>query len=230
MKKECIPRIPNLAKKLLAEFLGTLFLLTIVVGSGIMGEKLSHGDAAMALLANSAATGLGLTVLIWVFGSISRAHFNPLVTLMDYSHGHLNKKEIPLYILVQMIGALAGVLIAHLMFELPAFAMSSHDRSGLSQMVSEFVATFGLIMVIRGVGHHHKEHVAFAVGAYIASAYWFTSSTSFANPAVTLARSLTPTFSGIQISNVFGFIVAQILGAMAAEVTFRWFFDNQEEK
>lgn len=218
----------TLSKKLMSEFLGTLFLLTIVVGSGIMGDRLSGGNVGGALLANSIATGLGLVTLILVFGPLSGAHFNPLVTIISFLQGHHSKKESLLYFIAQLCGAVAGVIVAHLMFREPIYTISSHSRSGLSQMFSEFVATFGLIMVIRGIRDHHKEKIPFAVGAYIAAAYWFTSSTSFANPVVTIARSLTSTFTGIAPQDIFGFIVAQILGATAGEVTFRWFYNSKE--
>lgn len=214
---------PIFVRKLAGEFLGTLFLLAIVVGSGIMGDRLSTGNACLALLANSTATGLGLAVLILVFGPISGAHFNPIVTFLSFLQSHHTKKESTLYVLAQISGALTGVIVAHIMFGELLVTFSSKDRSGFNQMFSEFIATFGLVMVIRGLSQNHHEKIPFAVGAYIASAYWFTASTSFANPAVTIARTLTPTFAGITHGNVLGFIFAQVIGGVMAEFVFRWF-------
>jgi glycerol uptake facilitator-like aquaporin len=193
----------------------------MVVGSGIMGEKLSGGNVALALVANTLATGAGLVALILTFGPVSGAHFNPAVTLADASQGGLPWHEVPVYLVAQGVGAFAGVAVAHVMFEKPMFFASTHDRSGLAQMVSEFVATFGLLAVIWGC-RRRSAAVPFAVGAYITAAYWFTSSTSFANPAVTLARAASDTFAGIRPGNVPGFIVAQLLGAATATATFRW--------
>jgi glycerol uptake facilitator-like aquaporin len=215
---------PFLVRKLAGEFLGTLFLLAIVVGSGIMGDRLSAGNSGIALLANSIATGFGLVVLILVFGPISGAHFNPIVTFLSFLQRHHTKKESALYVLMQISGAIAGVVVAHLMFGESFVTLSSKDRSGFHLIFSEFVATFGLVMVIRGLSQQHNEKIPFAVGAYIASAYWFTASTSFANPAVTLARTLTPTFTGIAQGNMLGFILAQLAGGLTAEFVFRWFF------
>ncbi|AZZ37058.1 aquaporin family protein [Bdellovibrio sp. qaytius] len=217
-----------MTKKLVSEFLGTTFLLALVVGSGIMGDRLASGNVAIALLANSIATGLGLIVLISVFGPISGAHFNPIVTIISYFQGHHSKKEVSLYFALQLLGAFVGVFSAHLMFGEPVFQISPKDRGGINLMFSEFIATFGLIMTIRGIAHHHKDKIAVAVGSYIAAAYWFTSSTSFANPVVTIARAFTATFAGINPSNVLGFILAQILGALAAEVIFRWLLSDKE--
>lgn len=214
-----------LARRLAGEFLGTLFLLAIVVGSGIMGDRLSGGNAAVALLANSIATGLGLSVLILIFGPISGAHFNPLVTLANWMHGLVSKKDSVQYLGAQIGGALAGVLVAHIMFGEDYFKFSTHERSGFAQLFSEFIATFGLIMVIRGTPN---DKIPFAVGAYIAAAYWFTASTSFANPVVTIARALTESFAGIRPTDILGFIVAQIIGAVAAEITFLWFKKNKD--
>ncbi|MEZ4815466.1 MAG: MIP/aquaporin family protein [Bdellovibrionota bacterium] len=211
----------KLRKKLLAEFMGTAFLLAIVVGSGIMGDQLSGGNVAIALLANSLATGAGLAVLILMFGAISGAHFNPVVTLVESLRGHLSKRVAGLYVLAQGLGAFVGVLVAHLMFNQSAYSLSLHERAGPSQWLSEFVATFGLIAVIRAVSKYRNSDVPYAVGAYIASAYWFTSSTSFANPAVTLARAFTSTFAGIRPADVLAFCVFQILGAVAADYVFR---------
>ncbi len=212
-----------LLRKLIAEALGTALLLATVVGSGIMGEQLSGGNVAIALLANTIATGAGLVALILTFGPISGAHFNPAVTLADASQGGLPWREVPGYLLAQIAGAFVGVAVAHIMFKQPAlFFASQHERSGLSQLVSEFVATFGLLSVIWGCVRRQPHTVPFAVGAYITAAYWFTSSTSFANPAVTLARAASDTFAGIRPADAPGFIVAQLLGATASTALFRW--------
>jgi glycerol uptake facilitator-like aquaporin len=208
---------------LAAEALGTALLLAIVVGSGIMGERLAAGNSAVALLANSLATGAGLTVLILMFGPISGAHFNPVVSIAEVARGSLAWRVGLAYIAVQVIGAFAGVAAAHLMFEEPLFAASQHARSGAAQMWSEFVATFGLLATIHMIGRRKADAVPYAVGLYITAAYWFTASTSFANPAVTLARAATDTFSGIRPDDVPGFVVAQLLGAAAALATSRWF-------
>jgi glycerol uptake facilitator-like aquaporin len=214
---------PSLARRSVAELVGTAMLLATVVGSGIMGESLSGGNVAIALLANTIATGAGLVALILTFGPVSGAHFNPAVTLADASQGGLAWREVPHYLVAQVAGAFLGVAIAHVMFKQPAlFFASQHERSGLSQLVSEFVATFGLLAVIWGCARRRAAAVPFAVGAYITAAYWFTSSTSFANPAVTLARAASDTFAGIRPVDAPGFIVAQLLGAGAATVLFRW--------
>ena len=210
------------ARRITAEFLGTLFLMAAVVGSGIMGDRLSSGNLAIALLANSIATGAALTALILAFGPISGAHFNPVVTLADAWQGETVWRDVPLYIAAQIGGAIAGVAIAHLMFGETLFRASTHPRSGSAQLLSEFIATFGLLAVIWGCGRTRPSGVPYAVGAYIAAAYWFTSSTSFANPAVTLARAMTNTFAGIRPSDVPGFILFQIAGAFAASLLFRW--------
>jgi glycerol uptake facilitator-like aquaporin len=212
----------DLPRRAVAEGLGTAFLLATVVGSGIMGEKLAGGNVAIALLANTIATGAGLVALILTFGPISGAHFNPAVTLADASQGGLPWREVPVYLVSQVAGAFAGVAVAHVMFGKPLLFASTHDRSGVAQMVSEFVATFGLLAVIWGCARRRSAAVPFAVGAYITAAYWFTSSTSFANPAVTLARAASDTFAGIRPVDVPAFIVAQLLGAGAATATFRW--------
>ena len=212
-----------LLRKWVAEGLGTALLLATVVGSGIMGERLSGGNVGLALLANTLATGAGLVALILTFGPISGAHFNPAVTLADASQGGIPWREVPGYVMAQIVGAFVGVGVAHVMFEEPAlFFASRHERSGLSQLVSEFVATFGLLAVIWGCARRRPGVVPFAVGAYITAAYWFTSSTSFANPAVTLARAASDTFAGIRPVDVPGFIVAQLAGAAAATALFRW--------
>jgi glycerol uptake facilitator-like aquaporin len=210
------------ARRITAEFLGTLFLLAAIVGSGIMGDRLSSGNVAIALLANSIATGAALMALILAFGPISGAHFNPVVTLADAWQRETVWLDVPLYIAAQIAGAIAGVAVAHLMFGETLFLASSHVRSGPAQLLSEFIATFGLLAVIWGCGRPRPSAVPYAVGAYIAAAYWFTSSTSFANPAVTLARAMTNTFAGIRPLDVPGFILFQIAGALAASLLFRW--------
>jgi glycerol uptake facilitator-like aquaporin len=210
----------TLARRLTAESVGTALLLAGVVGSGIMGERLAGGNVAIALLANTLATGAVLVALILTFGPISGAHLNPAVTLADAWQGGLSWDEVPGYVIVQLVGAFVGVALAHLMFEHPLFALSPHMRAGGAQLLSEFVATFGLVAVIRGCGP--RQATAFAVGAYIAAAYWFTASTSFANPAVTLARAVTDTFAGIRPVDAPGFIAAQVLGAAAAAGLFSW--------
>ena len=212
----------HLARRLTAEALGTAFLLAVVVGSGIMGERLADGNVAIALLANTLATGAGLVALILTFGPLSGAHFNPAVTLADALQGGLSWREAASYLAAQLLGAFVGVALAHAMFELPLYAASTHARTGPAQWWSEFVATFGLLSVIWGCVRQRASAVPFAVGAYITSAYWFTASTSFANPAVTLARAATDTFSGIRPDDTPGFIVAQLLGALAATALFRW--------
>jgi glycerol uptake facilitator-like aquaporin len=209
-------------RRAVAEALGTAFLLTAVVGSGMMGERLAGGNVAIALLANTLATGAMLVALILTFGPISGAHFNPAVTVADASQGGLAWREVPGYIAAQISGAFAGVAAAHLMFGEPVFFASRHVRAGGAQLFSEFVATFGLLSIIWGCARLRSSAVPFAVGAYITGAYWFTSSTSFANPAVTLARAASDTFAGIRPADAPGFIVAQLAGAMAATLLFRW--------
>ncbi len=210
------------ARRIAAEAVGTAFLLAAVVGSGIMGERLAGGNVAIALLANTLATGAMLATLILTFGPISGAHFNPAVTLADASQGGLAWREVPGYLTAQLVGAFAGVAAAHLMFGEAVFSASRHVRSGGAQMFSEFVATFGLLCVIWGCARLRSSAVPFAVGAYITGAYWFTASTSFANPAVTLARSASDTFAGIRPADAPGFIVAQLVGAAVATALFRW--------
>jgi len=209
-------------RRVAAEALGTAFLLAAVVGSGIMGERLAGGNIAIALLANTLATGAMLVALILTFGPISGAHFNPAVTLADASQGGLAWREAPGYLAAQIAGAFVGVAAAHAMFGEPVFRASRHARSGGAQLFSEFVATFGLLAVIWGCARLRSPAVPFAVGAYITAAYWFTASTSFANPAVTLARSASDTFAGIRPADAPGFIVAQFAGAAAATLLFRW--------
>jgi glycerol uptake facilitator-like aquaporin len=212
-----------LRKKVVAEALGTALLLAAVVGSGIMAEDLAKPNVALALLANTVATGAALVALIVALGPISGAHFNPVVTLADATQGGIPWREVPAYIGAQLVGAFAGVAIAHVMFKQPAlFFASQHRRDGIAQLVSEFVATFGLLSVIWGAARRKPGLVPFAVGAYITAAYWFTSSTSFANPAVTLARAATDTFAGIRPADAPGFIVAQLAGGAAATALFRW--------
>jgi glycerol uptake facilitator-like aquaporin len=210
------------ARRLVSEAVGTALLLAAVVGSGIMGERLAGGNVAIALLANTLATGAVLVALILAFGPISGAHFNPAVTLADAWQRGIRWRHVPAYLAAQAAGAFAGVAAAHLMFREPVYALSRHARSGTAQMFSEFVATFGLLAVIWGCARRRPAAVPFAVGAYITGAYWFTSSTSFANPAVTLARSVTDTFSGIRPVDVPGFVTAQLAGAMAATALFAW--------
>lgn len=213
----------TLTRRIVAEFIGTAMLLAAVVGSGIMGERLAGGNLAIALLANTLATGAALAALILTFGSISGAHFNPAVTLADAWQGGRPWREVPAYIVAQIMGAFGGVAIAHLMFDLPLFFASHHVRAGSAQVLAEFVATFGLLTTIWGCVKFHSQAVtAFAVAAYIMAAYWFTSSTSFANPAVTLARSVTDTFAGIRPIDAPLFIFAQLVGAGAATLLLRW--------
>jgi glycerol uptake facilitator-like aquaporin len=209
-------------RRIIAETVGTGLLLAAVVGSGIMGDRLSGGNVAIALLANTVATGAMLVALILAFGPISGAHFNPAVTLADAWQGGLPWSEVPAYLAAQVVGAFAGVASAHLMFGEPIFSASRHVRTGGAQLFSEFVATFGLLCVIWGCARLRSSAVPFAVGAYITSAYWFTSSTSFANPAVTLARSASDTFAGIRPGDAPGFMVAQLAGAAAGTLLFRW--------
>jgi glycerol uptake facilitator-like aquaporin len=215
---------PSLGRRLAAEAVGTAPLLAAVVGSGIMGERLAGGNVAVALLANTIATGAALAALILTFGPISGGHFNPAVTLADAAQGGLGWREALFYVAVQVLGAYGGVAAAHLMFELPPFFASHHARAGLAQAFSEFVATFGLLAVIWGCvrARASAPAIPFAVAAYITAAYWFTASTSFANPAVTLARAATDTFSGIRPVDAPAFVVAQLAGAAAATALFRW--------
>lgn len=212
----------DIARRLAAEAVGTCFLLAAVVGSGVMGERLSGGNVAVALLANSVATGGALVALILTFGPVSGAHFNPAVTLCDASQGGVSWRDAALYVAVQLVGAFAGVAAAHLMFGLPLFSASRHARAGAAQLFGEFVATAGLLAVVWGCARRRSAAVPFAVAAYITAAYWFTSSTSFANPAVTLARAASDTFAGIRPSDAPGFVAAQLAGAAAATALFRW--------
>jgi glycerol uptake facilitator-like aquaporin len=213
---------PTLSRRLVAEFTGSLFLLAAVVGSGIMGERLAGGNVALALLANTLATGAALIAIILAFGPISGAHLNPAVTVADAWLGGMAWRDVPAYIAAQMTGAFAGVAAAHLMFGLPLVSVSVRVRSGPAQMLSEFIATFGLLAVIWGCARTRASAVPFAVGTYITAAYWFTASTSFANPAVTIARCMTNTFAGIRPADVAAFVLAEFAGALAATVLFRW--------
>jgi glycerol uptake facilitator-like aquaporin len=212
----------SLARRVVAEGVGTALLLTAIVGSGIMAERLAGGNVALALLANTIATGSALAALILTFGPISGAHFNPAVTLADAWQRGIMWREVPAYVLAQILGAFGGVASAHLMFGLPPFFASRHVRAGAPQVFSEFIATFGLLVVIWGCARLRSSVVPFAVAAYITAAYWFTASTSFANPAVTLARSATDTFAGIRPIDTPGFILAQLAGAFVATALFRW--------
>ena len=212
----------RLAQRVCAELLGTAFLLTAVVGSGIMGERLSGGNVAIALLVNSIATGAALVTLIFAFGGISGAHFNPVVTLADSLSGGIARSDIVPYCLAQLAGSVLGTIDSHFMFGLPAITLSRHARSGPAQFYAEIIATFGLLSVISGCSRLRPAAIPLTVGTYIAGAYWFTSSTSFANPAVTAARCITDTFAGVRPQDVPGFVLAQFLGGAAAFLLFRW--------
>ncbi len=216
-------------RKLFAEWLGTFFLLATVVGSGIMAERLAGGNIAIALLGNTIPTGSILVVLILVFGPISGAHFNPAVTLAFAIRREIAVRDSVLYVLVQVLGGISGVLIAHVMFDNALIDPSTTVRAGLGQWVGEFVATFGLIGTILGCLKARPEAVPFAVGLYITAAYWFTSSTSFANPAVTIARGFSNTFAGIQPDNIAAFIAVQLFAAVLATVVFNWLLDARAE-
>ena len=214
-------------RKLFAEWIGTLILLAVVVGSGIMAERLADGNNAIALLGNTIPTGAILVVLILVFGPISGAHFNPAVTLTFVILKQISAQEAVQYVVVQIIGAVCGVMIAHLMFNNAIIDPSTTARTGLGQWTGEFVATFGLVMTILGCLKAKPTAVPYAVGLFITAGYWFTSSTSFANPAVTIARGLTNTFSGINPSHVMAFILVQLLAAAVATVLFKWLLHEQ---
>lgn len=212
----------DFGRRLVSEALGTAFLLAIVIGSGIMGDRLSGGNVALALLANTVATGAGLVPLILTFGPISGAHLNPAVTLADAALGGKPWREVPGYIAAQIAGAFAGVAVAHVMFGEPVFFASGHVRAGMPQLVSEFVASFGLLATIWGTVRTRPAAIPFAVGAYVTAGYWFTASTCFANPAVTLARAASDTFAGIRPADVGGFLAAQLAGAGMATALFAW--------
>ena len=217
----------DLARRATAEFVGTAFLVAIVIGSGIYAQRLSPHDIGLDLLENSITTGAGLVALILALGPVSGAHFNPVVTMADRILGGTSTRDAGLYIVVQIAGACVGAMVANLMFDLPAVDLSTHVRSGSGLWLGEAVAAFGLLLVILGVVHAGRASVAaFAVGGYIAAAYWFTSSTSFANPAVTVGRTLSNTFSGIAPESVPGFVVAQIIGALLAVALARYLFAN----
>ena len=219
---------PSLRRRCASECLGTLFLLAAVVGSGIMAERLSGGNLGLALLANAVATGAALVALISAFAPLSGAHFNPVVTVAMAFADILPWRAVAPYIGAQLLGAVGGVWLAHLMFDVPIWQFSARERSGLGQWAGEFTATFGLLTVIEASRRHFVTSLPGAVAAYITAAYWFTSSTSFANPAVTLARSLTDTFTGIGPNNVAAFVLAQACGAAAAAFSARWFFREAE--
>lgn len=217
----------NLTRRLVVEFTGTAFLLATVIGSGIMAERLAAGNTAVALLGNTIATGAMLVVLILIFAPLSGAHFNPAVTLSFRLMRLISSPHALLYVLAQTGGALCGMFAAHFMFEVPLLQISHHVRAGPAQFASEIIATFGLVVTIFGVVRHRAEAVPYAVGLYITAAYWFTASTSFANPAVTLARSLTDSFSGIRPLDAPPFILAQLIGAIAATCFFRWLYAQE---
>jgi glycerol uptake facilitator-like aquaporin len=210
------------ARRAVAELLGTAFLLAAIVGSGIMAERLAAGNVAVALLANTIATGAALVALILAFGPISGAHFNPVVTLGVALHREFPWRDAAVYMLAQVGGAFLGVAAAHAMFGYRLFSASAHARSGPAQMLSEFIATFGLITVIWTCSKSRAQAIPYAVGAYITAAYWFTASTSFANPAVTLARAASDTFAGIRAADVPGFLAAEFAGGVAAAFLCRW--------
>jgi glycerol uptake facilitator-like aquaporin len=219
----------SLHKRAAAEAVGTALLLAGIVGSGIMAQRLAGGNVALALLANTLATGGVLVAIILTFGQISGAHFNPAVTLCDAMQGGVRWRDVPAYVGAQLCGAIAGVAVANAMFGDPIFFASDRVRHGYPILLSEFVATFGLLAVIWGCSRYRSNLTAFAVAAYIVGAYWFTASTSFANPAVAIARSLSNTFAGIAPADVPGFIVAELLGAVAATGLFAWLFSNRLE-
>lgn len=217
-------------RRLVAEGLGTALLTAVVVGSGIMAEQLAQGQAAIALLANAIAAGLGLAVLILAFAPVSGAHLNPVVTLSEAWQANMPMSEAAPYIAVQVAGAFAGVAATHLMFEAPLFFASGHARTGIAQWWSEFVATFGMMAVVIGCSRSRPAVTPFAVGAYITAAFWFTSSSAFTNPAVTLAKAASNTFTGIRPIDVHGFIVAQLLGAAAATMLFGWLYPHPRKE
>ena len=218
-----------MARLLFSEWLGTFFLVVVVIGSGIMAERLADGNVALALLGNTLATGAILVVIILIFGSISGAHFNPAVTLVFLLRKEIKSKTALFYTLAQILGGVAGVLVAHIMFELPLIEASTTNRTGVSQWVAEFVATFGLIATILGCLKARVEAIPYAVGLYITAGYWFTSSTSFANPAVTIARTMTNTFSGIAPADAPAFILAQLFAASVGVLVLGWLFADTED-
>ena len=218
--------MPSLGRRIFSEWLGTAFLLATVVGSGIMAQKLAGGNVALALLGNTIPTGSILVVLILIFGPLSGAHFNPAVTLAFAWRGELPWSDAVVYIAAQILGAIAGVWAAHLMFELPLWQFSTTARTGAAQWFAESIATFGLLLTIFGCAARTPAAVPYAVGLYIIAAYWFTASTSFANPAVTVARSFSDTFAGIAPSGVIAFVAAQLLGMAIAVVVSNWLWVN----
>jgi glycerol uptake facilitator-like aquaporin len=221
--------MPTLARRVFSEALGTAFLLAAVVGSGIMAQRLAGGNVALALLCNTLATGAMLAVLILIFASISGAHFNPAVSLAFALRGEIAWTMAGVYVAAQLIGAIVGVWVAHLMFDLPLWQVATTVRTGPGQWLAEFIAAFGLLLTILGCVSAASGAVAYAVGLYITAAYWFTASTSFANPAVTIARSLSDTFAGIAPAGVLAFIAAQMLGSVAAVVLARWLWPQPEK-
>lgn len=214
---------PTLSRKLTSEFLGTAFLVAAVVGSGIMGERLADGNDAIALLGNTLSTGAALVVLITIFGPVSGAHFNPIVSLAFAWFRQLSWREFAAYIPAQVLGGIAGTILAHVMFDLPFISASSHIRTGTGIWVSEIVASLGLLVTIFGCHRSRPDMVPYAVGLFITAAYWFTASTSFANPAVTIARAFTGTFSGIRMEDAGWFFLAQIAGTIIAVIFIKWF-------
>lgn len=217
-----------MARQLFSEWLGTFFLVAVVIGSGIMAERLADGNLALALLGNTLATGAILVVIILIFAPISGAHFNPAVTLAFLIRRQIDGKTAFYYGLVQILGGVAGAFVAHIMFELPLVQSSETVRSGVSQWVAEFVATFGLLATILGCLKSRPDAIPYAVGLFISAGYWFTSSTSFANPAVTIARTMTNTFSGIAPADAPAFILAQLLAASIAVFVFGWLLDEPD--
>lgn len=218
----------DLPRRAAAESIGTALLLVAVVGSGIMADRLAGGNVAIALLANAIATGGALVALILTFGPISGAHFNPAVTLAIVWRGQLPMRWAAVYLTAQIVGAVAGVWIAHAMFGLPILQLSTHARGTVGELIGEFVATFGLLGLILSTSRHAPSSVPYAIAAYITGAYWFTSSTSFANPVVTIARSLTNTFAGIQPANVLPFIAAELVGGVSAVAMFGWLLGGRQ--
>lgn len=217
----------GLSRALAAEFIGTTLLLSIVIGSGIMGERLAGGSVGLALLGNTLSTGAGLVVLILMFGAISGAHFNPVVSCVEAMRGKLSSASAAMYALAQIAGAVVGVFLAHAMFDLQLLQVSTKMRDGGGQIISEAVATFGLVGTIMCTGRFRQELTPVAVGLFITSAYWFTASTSFANPAVTIARSLTDTFAGIAPNSIAGFVAGQVAGALLAFPIFGWLIKEE---